>query len=299
MTSGTPSTRWDPLHPRRESASLGGPDATFNIASPDIYATRLGIQRILRLDHGTEVWARTMSQVFGPHRATTDHGWSFDHDEKSDVLVGSLGYTFPQASRDRFDRGKPVTYSLDDMHQMTGIDAATGDRLWRLKGADPFCALTRGRTAAACILDGRVTEQEGADIRRHALTARLVGLAPRTGKQTWSIDLERRTAMASVIEGLVVKAPDGVVVGTDQGRTPVDLDDGTQTPVSDGVVTFCSDGVEKAGEVERSAGSLLFLCSPDGTRADGPVTEWGVATLPETNGLRLVSVEGRVIAYPL
>jgi len=303
VTGGAPPSRWDPLHPRRESRRLGGPDATFRLGLTDLYATRMGPQRIVRLEKSKQLWSRTMTAAFGP-RSSTGKGWSVDYVKEADVFTGAVGHTFASAVYDRYNRGRAVTYEHDEIYQVVGLDGATGERLWRIAGANPFCGLAALAEAAqappiACVVDGRTTEQQDHDIQRRGLSAQLMSYDPTTGEPTWSIEFDRRTAKDSVLDNLVVRAPSGAIVGTSEGLQAVDLADGSTAPAPDDLVTLCSDSVEKVGESERNGGTLFFACTPNGEPTKDAVTEWGVASLPETAGWRLVSVKGRVLGYQL
>lgn len=300
VTSGTQPRRWDPLRPRRDPEELGGPDATFRLGDPGLFATQIGAQRILRLKDGRQLWSRPMVATFGP-RSESSHGWSIDYVEDADVYVGAVGHAFPQAMYDRFNRGRPVSYELSEVHQVVGLDGTTGNRLWRIHGGHPFCDLAAladaGGFSVACVANARVTEQQELEIKRPGLTGQLMGFDPRSGETTWSVDLDRRTTETSIVGDLVVRAPDGVVVGTGEGRLAIDFESGRPTEVGGDATTYCAEGVETIEPLDRNGGTLFFACTADGRPTKSLVSEWGVASLPETHGWRVVSVKGSVLGY--
>ena len=105
-TGGGPM-RWD-LETGRVREN-DGQEAARIVGTPDLYVRGEGrTATIMRLTGGQRTrWSQSVSLTVAPG-ADPSHGWSFSHDEKSDVYVGALGRPVAPALVRAFHAGKRV-----------------------------------------------------------------------------------------------------------------------------------------------------------------------------------------------
>lgn len=282
----------------------GAPDGARPIGGYGLLssAARPG-EELVGLDADGERWRRPITEVFG-RRATTDWGWSVDHVEDLDVYTGSVGIAPPRRAQARFDAGEAVTYRPSLLRREVGVDAATGEVLWRIPGATSACAYGAEGVGVACVARGRITEQRGEDIDWDDLEVELRGYDLRTGEPDWSLSLTSRFARAMWVREVAPLGPGGLVVVTSDGPVHVAYDDGATTPVARRTVLFCADDltrIEVYG-VGRLGGRLLFPCDPSGRRVDGPVAAWVLGAIPDdqrSGDHAVVALDGRLVGYPV
>lgn len=297
-------TRWD-LETGRVVEN-DGQQAARQVGSPDLYVRGEGrLATISRLPGTrTTMWNQPVSVAVSPG-ADPSYGWSFRHDKKTDVYVGSLGRPFPAALVKRFERGQRVTFTYESRYYTVGIDGRTGEQLWRRRGADAYCPLIPGapnvETRVLCVVGGTAINQKGKDARDKGLAVEVQGIEPRSGKVTWRYTLDTRAVKQAYTNDRAPLAPFGVVFPSGDGAIALDMRTGARQRVADGAVLLCSTG---SGEVtaygmERSAGTLYRACRPDGRAARGVPSVFGVSGVEASRRTSFVSMPGRVVAYEL
>jgi hypothetical protein len=302
LTGGGGPTRWDIETGRLHEND--GQEAAMLVGSPDLYVRgdgRTGVITRLRGSR-TTVWSQSLSLSLAiADGVSAARGWSFEHDRRSDVYVGSLGKAVAPRLIRRYQQGKRVELPYRSLYVTVGIDGRTGEQLWRRKGADPWCDLTRSSPRVLCVVSGSRADQKGRDSRDERLTVELQGIDPRSGEVGWSFLLDGRDAKRVYADERAPLAPHGVVLPADAGHVALDERSGTLQQVEPDAVLLCaadSDRVEVYG-VERSAGTLYTPCRPDGRRTKAASSKFGVAALEGDGDLRVVSMPGRVVAYRL
>lgn len=301
-TGGGGPTRWDLETGRlRENDRQ---DGAMLVGSPDLYVRgegRTGVVTRLRGSQ-TTVWSQALSLAVADGVATTS-GWSFEHDAKTNVYVGSIGKPISPKLVRQFKQGKRVELSYDSRYLTVGIDGRTGEQLWRRKGADAWCDLVRSmpqtQARVLCVVSGTSVNQKDKEQRDENLAVELQGIDPRTGEVAWRFVLEGRAATRAYADGRAPLAPAGVVLPSTDGSVALDERTGDLQRVDPRAVLLCaatSKSVTVYG-VERGVGTLYAACTPDGRPAKAPLSVFGASAVEGDGALRFVSLPGRVTAY--
>ena len=147
-----------------------------------------GIEILGFASAGGTVWQRPYTDVFGAGY-TSDGGWSWMDDDES-VLVGE-GHPYRP--------GAVQQYALTES-VMVGLDAATGETLWKASGADQHCqaaSLPHSQISSVvpvCLYGSGTVTMDRSDLDDASLTitgvdATLAGLDRSTGVPVWRIPL--------------------------------------------------------------------------------------------------------------
>lgn len=205
-----------------------------------------------RVVDGRLLWQLDLSVEISP-ASTTDTGWTFEVDPAEKVIFGSVGIDpYPL----------PATHTTD-MTEMAafGLDADTGELLWKQQGVDLFCDGSFDDTSwipdtpsalapLACGWhSGVVTivdEPSTATWRDTDLDLRR--LDPRTGDPLWQVPLPADDPTLFSFRQLAVSpaGPQSVLVGTGRSAVVIDLEDGGWRPVTAGDARWVDEIVEVA-----------------------------------------------------
>lgn len=301
-TGGAGPTRWDletgalRENERQEAAMLVG--------SPDLYVRGEGRTGVVTRIKGTRttLWSQALGLAIADGVAPSS-GWSFHHDKKADVYVGSLGKAVSPKLVRRFNQGKRVELSYGSRYLTVGIDGRTGEQLWRRKGADSWCDLIRNlprtEARALCVVSGVSVNKKGREPWDEDLAVELQGIDPTTGEIAWTFGLAGRDATRAYADGRVPLAPYGIVLPSDDGPVALDERTGKLQQVDADAVLLCAtdnDRITVYGS-ERSAGTLYSSCTSSGRPVKATPSEFGVSALEGAGPLRIVSLPGRVVAF--
>ncbi|WP_244242538.1 PQQ-binding-like beta-propeller repeat protein [Nocardioides seonyuensis] len=244
-------------------------------------------------------WSVPVGQVFR-EGSSTSAGWSFEYDEPEDVYVGGVGRPASSGLLARYRRGHRVRFPLVSRYEAVGVDGETGERLWRKRGANPWCEFARGASEARtlCMIEGTSVQKMGEDAQVKGISMSISGVNPRSGAATWSVPLSEAGARRAYMDEVVPLTPYGGVVESARGQLiSVDTRDGRLMAVSPDAVLLCERTSDvKAYGVTRS-NPVYRLCTPSGKPADGPLSLWGAMAIEGSGHLRVVSQQGRVVAY--
>lgn len=248
-----------------------------------------------RVVDGQLAWEIDTTDVFGPGQSTNT-GWTFDNFGEDSVLVGTIGLGInPPADGDTWD----MTQS-----RALGLDADTGQTLWRAPATSIFCDTDITGEAddplLACLWNAGQAEAVDGVLTYQDVNIDLVRLDPQTGDRLWQVELgattedgeparpEPRLVSASEI---AVEAPDGMRI--------IDLETGADRPATTAdrhwvedyeVVDLESPNVEP-DQVMVSGRYRL----QDGAGEPAKDAPW---PLPATIGVELDDGSARVVAEP-
>lgn len=242
-------------------------------------------------------------------------------DEESGIVVVQASRLASAQVQRRYDEGRAVALG-PGWRQTIGIDAGSGDVLWRHRGSSLACLdLHRPDVAVRCTLSGAVVQRTDWDEPRlRGVSMTVEGFNPRTGETTWSHGLDRRAARTLVLHvrdldaRLDEIADDGrdlLVAPTSGGRSLVSLLDGSSRRLRAKDTLLCRAKVRTTYALDTGAmgpfGSgerFRFVrrpCRPDGTSTDGRVGAAGLMTGAQDVGDRYWSYATRdaVVTYRL
>lgn len=246
--------------------------------------------RIGRLDDGDLLWRADLHDVVSPS-STTDYGWIFRAAEDGSVVAGSVGDSRSVTAGGRvIDEAESVAF---------GLDAETGEVLWKQQGVDLFCDIEmvsagddQGGDAdlddplIACLWrSGTVTaRQDDVSIRDADLD--LVRLDPRTGDALWTVALQGGddTLFDGGSPAIAQHSQSQLTVGTGPSAQVVDVETGAVGPIAATDVVW----------VEKATSTALDPPSAPDIGTDGRYAATGV--------LRPLTVEGdaaRKVTWPL
>lgn len=234
--------------------------------------------------------------------ANPDYGWSFEHDEKSDVYVGALGRPVAPALIRAFRAGERVEIDYAKRYLTVAIDGRTGEQLWSRRGANPWCPLLRSTDGldarTLCVVGGTNVQQEGRESRNKDLSVDLHGIDPRSGDTSWTFELSGKDATRAY-DGAPPLAPYGLVLPSPEGPVALDMRTGDRQLVDADTVLLCPAGPERITVygADRSAGDLYGACTPDGKKAAGMPSAFGASGVDGEGDMRFVSMLGRVVAF--
>ncbi|MBS2936567.1 hypothetical protein KDN32_02285 [Nocardioides sp. J2M5] len=299
---GSAPRRWDLESGRVTEQTLQ--EGALRVGEPDLFARGEGRMATLARLPGTRKtgWSQSVSLAVD-YGVASKHGWSFAHDEESNVYVGSMGKPVPRTLVRRYERGKKVSLKYKSRFSASGIDGRTGEQLWRRKGADPWCSLVRSynetNARTLCVVGGSRIDVKGKKMTTEDLVVELQGVAPRTGEVTWSHTLDGEDAERAYVDHRAPLAPYGVVLPSDDGPVALDQRDGALEQVADDTVLLCSSGPDQvtAYGIKRAAGTLYETCDPDGRRSSGELSVFGASAVEGEGHVRYVAMPGRVVAY--
>lgn len=299
VTGGSSPERWDLDDPKQKRHPLPGPDTAYLVDDETLFATRTLPERLASVRGGNTRWVRSLKRLVGARAGM--YAWSFGHVEESDVYVGGTQLYATKAEVARYERGKPMRFGYRKFFQVVGLDGRSGERLWRVPSANAWCDQgdTSLKSPVLCVLQGEVVEQKGRKPRRTGHGIELRAVDARTGEKRWSYDMEADFARRVTADGLTIHSPDDTsAVVLEGGPAVIDLETGERSSIDPALVTFCSGFNEKVGtRVERTGGTVLHHCTMDGRRTSKPVSAWAVSSLEGSGRWRLISTEGRLVAY--
>lgn len=262
-------------------------------------------EKLVRVVDGKVAWRLPVTEAF-PKGASTGYGWVFRHRAEANVLVGTVvgGY------EDADDESTVVRVSK---LRVAGIDATTGDVLWRRKGIlclggpdgpdgrsrDDVDVRCRDTAVGKKVVDGPWRWSE--------VHATVEGFDPRTGRTTWSYDLGAGARQPLATRQVVHAGVDQVAVVTHEGPVVLDLRDGSHRAPVEGEVFACP--VEKSftyrwvdgnpdEDVAQNGTDVVKACDAHGKPVNDPLGHHAVDAVAQRSGdLRLVSIEGALVAY--
>lgn len=298
---GSAPRRWDLESGRVTEQTLQ--EGAVRVGEPDLYARGEGRMATIARLPGTRKtgWSQSVSLAVD-YGVASKHGWSFAHDEESNVYVGSMGKPTPRKLVRRYQQGERVSMTYASRYSTSGIDGRTGEQLWRRKGADPWCSLVRSYAATnartLCVVEGSRVDEKGEETTQQDLVVELQGVEPRSGRTTWSYTLTDQDAERVYVDHRAPLAPYGVVLPSDDGPVALDQRTGALEQVADDTVLLCSAGPDQvmAYGTERAAGTLYETCDPEGRPTDGELSAFGASTVGDGD-VRYVAMPGRVVAY--
>lgn len=250
--------------------------------------------------YGSPTWSVPIGRVFR-ERSSPNNGWSFHYDEKENVYVGGVGRPFASRLLARFRRGEQASFSLAGRYETVAIDGETGERLWRRRGANPWCELPPdvAEPRTLCLIEGTRVEKMGKEAKVKGIAMSIVGVDLHSGQEAWAVALSEKGARGAYVDEVVPLVPHGGVVSSAGGQlVGVDLRDGRRTAVDPDAVLLCqaTEGLITAYGLKRGT-SLYGHCTPSGKPTDRPLSLWGAIAIEGSGHLRLVSQQGRVVAY--
>lgn len=258
----------------------GTPRNARTIGSAGLFSTsdrpgeKVGVAR-----EGKTVWSKPIETLLRKG-VTTDNGWNFAHDDKTDIYVGSLvtGLSAKQTARRKAGKGYDYDQSTFTLTAFSGKD---GRVLWKRDAARHYClGIDPDVVRTLCTLSGSVRYDEDLNVKS-VLDAKVIleGVNVMDGTTTWKIPLSTAGAEAE-LAGKGARLSDGksVVVSTDDGPRLVDLATGKTAPVDKADVFLCEGNIERFtyarpwfidGEpnTRRNGGSFYTACDPDGKPA--------------------------------
>jgi hypothetical protein len=301
---GSAPRRWDLESGRTSEKTLQ--EGALRVGDHDLYVRGEGrLAKLVRIP-GTwrTAWTQSVS-VLVANGVASKYGWSFQHDEETNVYVGSLGKPFPPKVVRRYERGKSVRIDYASRYVTAGIDGRAGKRLWLRRGADPWCSLIRSfpesQARTLCVVGGSRVDRKGEETTYDDLVVEIQGVDPRTGEVGWTYTLAGKDAERAYVDDRAPLAPYGVVLPGDDGPVALDERSGALEHVAADTVLLCPAGADMVtayGE-KRVAGTLYATCDPDGKSTTGGLSVFGAAALDGTGQTRFVSMPGRVVAYRL
>lgn len=225
-----------------------------------------GDEHLVRILDGDEVWSTTYEAVFGPGYSTAG-GWSWDFDEAAGVFVGSARRVDPE-------NDERVSPELDDAVS-AGIDAESGELLWREQGTSSFCQPAAATSDLRCrFAGGRWVEDADAPdgFRLADVDIVLERFDPVTGDALWRVPLDDDTAVyrdglpfaPSTTELFLRSGGPVVAVARDSGAMREMPSEATYLCTSDPDIRLRRSGVDDAELVDYHAAPLLRPCDESG-----------------------------------
>lgn len=209
-------------------------------------------------DGGNELWRHSITELFGTGYSS-DQGWSFEYDERSDLYVGGVGFTPTE------EGGRTIVDLAES--KLVAIERATGEVVWSEDGVADQCdgtvdiitdeELTEQAAGenvffhpipVRCRVQGTVTYTESddpeAEPERTGIDVTLEGYDPETGETTWSVALgEALNLLGYGGSGDPLPFVDrtGVAVTVDGEPTAVDIASGQTRAVGADETLWCAD----------------------------------------------------------
>lgn len=248
-----------------------------------------------RVVDGQLTWEIDTTEAFGPGQSTNT-GWSFDTFGDDAVLVGTIGLGIsPPADGDTWD----MTESL-----ALGLDAATGDALWRAPATSIFCdpdiTGQQDDPLLACLWNEGQAEAVEGELTYRDVNIDLVRLDPLTGDRLWQVELGATSADGEPArpEPRLVSSTQIAVEAAD-GMRVIDLTSGADRPATTADRHWVEDydviDVETLGiEADQVMVSGRYRLR-DGAGQPAEDAPW---PLPATIGVELDDGATRVVADP-
>lgn len=249
-----------------------------------------------RIVDGEPTWQIDTTQTYGAGQSTAT-GWLFDSFGDDSVLVGSIGLGLePPADGEAWDLTEHLTL---------GLDATTGEVLWRAPATSNFCDTditgNDDDPLLACLWHNGQGVAHDRALTYEDIDIDLVRLDPLTGERLWQVALGATTSAdgePSRPEPWLV-SPSEIAVTSSDGLLIIDVETGADRPATASDRHWVEDSDLVDLQTPGSAVDQVLLTGRyrvlDGTGEPAPDVPW---PLPGTIGIDLADSAGVVVAEP-